>query len=164
LRLHDPQLVLEAQQRAKHIGVEHRRVAVRRLLGDRPRLALGAGIIDGDVEPAEAGDGVIDQAAHILFVAHVGLDEGGLRAERMELGFQRLAFGLAAAGGDDGCAVLGEGQRGGAADAGQCAGDQDDGRGHFLPFHFLPAEHGWESRRIAVAFICAALVRLKKTL
>ena len=43
-------------------------------------------------------------------MAHVGADERGLRAEAAELGLERLAFGLAAAGNDDGRALFGEGE------------------------------------------------------
>ena len=50
------------EQRAEHIGVEHGRIALGCLLGDRTGMALGAGIVDCHIEPAEALDGLIDQA------------------------------------------------------------------------------------------------------
>ena len=59
-------------------------------------------------------------------MAHIGRDEGGFRAEAAKLGFERPAFRLAAAGNDDGGAFPGEGQRRGAADAGECAGDENN--------------------------------------
>jgi hypothetical protein len=55
-----------------------------------------------------------------------------LRAEAAEFGFQRLAFGFPAAGRDDLCPVFGKGERGGSADAGQSASDQDDWVAHFV--------------------------------
>jgi hypothetical protein len=118
--------VLQPEHRAEHIGVEHGGVAVGRLLGQRAGPAFGAGIIDGDVDPAEPRDRLIDKAAHIVFTAHVGLDEGGLGAKSAQLGFERPAFGFAAARGDHSGAFPGEGERGGAADAGQCAGNEND--------------------------------------
>ena len=61
LRLHHAQLMLHAQQHAEHIGIEGGGVAFRGLLGDRAGLAFGAGIVDGDVEAAEPGDGLVDK-------------------------------------------------------------------------------------------------------
>ncbi len=58
LGAHDPQLVLDAQQHAQHVGVEaipHRFTASSRLGGAG---AFHAGIVDRHVQPAEAGDGV----------------------------------------------------------------------------------------------------------
>src|SRR5258708_2869018 len=58
-------------------------------------------------------------------------------------GFQCLAFRFAASRCDDACAFLGKGHGSGAADAGQCAGDQHDGAAHFpllLIGSALPAE------------------------
>jgi hypothetical protein len=127
---HHSQLVLHAQQRAEHVGVEGRRIALGGLVDHWAGLALRAGTVDRDVESPEALDRLIDEMAHLVFAPDVGLDEGGLRAERAELGFERLAFDFAAAGSDDGGAVLGKGKSGGAADAGQRASDKDDGSGH----------------------------------
>jgi hypothetical protein len=118
--------VLQPEQGAEHVGVEHGAVAVRRLLGQRARLAFGAGIVDGDVEPAEPCDRFIDKAAHIVFAAYVVRDERGLGAKPAQLGFERPALGFAAARGDHSRAFPGEGERGGAADAGQRAGDEND--------------------------------------
>ncbi len=38
----------------QHIGVEHGGVGLGRLFCRRPGLAFGAGVVDGDVETAEA--------------------------------------------------------------------------------------------------------------
>jgi hypothetical protein len=98
LWLHDAQLVFQAQKCAEHIGVEHRRVAVGCLVGYRTRFTFGAGIVDGDIQAAEARDGLVDQIAHIVLAAHVRLNERRLRAEPAQFGFQGVAFGLVAAG------------------------------------------------------------------
>ena len=98
LRLHDAQLVLHAEQGAEHIGIEGGCVALGGLLGYRARLAFGARGIDGGVDPAKASDGLVDQTAHVVLVAHIGTDEDRIGAETAELGFQCLAFGFPAAG------------------------------------------------------------------
>ena len=127
LRLHDAQFVLHAQDRAEHIGVERRCIAFGGLLGDRARLAFGAGVVDRDIEPAEACDGLVDQIAHVVFVAHVGVDELGLDPRLRSSASECLAGLSRRAGNDHLGALLGKGKGGGAADAGQCAGDQYDG-------------------------------------
>jgi hypothetical protein len=138
LRLHDAQLVLHAQERAEHVGVEHRCVAVRRLLGHRAGLAFGAGVVDGDIQAAEARDGPVDEITHVVLAPHIGLNERRLLcAAPAQFSFQCPAFSFTAAGRDDGCAFLGKSQRRGAADAGQSAGDEDDGSAHFhCPLNF----------------------------
>ena len=103
---------------------------VRGLIQDRARLALGACGVDGGVDPAEACDGLVDQAAYVVLAAHIGTDESRLGTEAAELGFQRLAFSFPAARRDDGCAIFGKNCSGGAANAGQRAGDQHDGGAH----------------------------------
>ena len=128
--LHDPEFVLQAEQGAEHVGVEHRGIAFQRRRGHRPRGALRAGIVDGDIQPAEALDRLIDQATDIVLAAHVGENERGLRAEAAELGLERPAFGLATAGNDHGRALFDESDGGGPADSGQSSGDEHDGVGH----------------------------------
>ena len=67
-------------------------------------MALGAGVVDGDIEATEAGDSLIDQTTNIVLMAHVGAEERGLGAKVAQFGLQRLAFGVAAAGDDERCA------------------------------------------------------------
>ncbi len=119
LRLHDAQLVLHAEQRAEHIGIEGGGVALGGLLGHRARLAFGAGGVDGGIETAEACDGLVDQIADVVLAADVGADESRLGTEAAELGFERVALRFPAAGDDDVRALLGKGDGGGATDAGQ---------------------------------------------
>jgi hypothetical protein len=96
------------------------------LLDHRARLAFGAGIVDSYVQPAEARDGQVDHIAYVVFAPHVRLDERRLRAEPAQFGFQGFAFGFAPAGYSDRCAFFGKGERRGAADAGQSAGNEDN--------------------------------------
>jgi hypothetical protein len=65
-------------------------------------------------------------------VAHVCADEFGLGAKRAQLFGQRVAGFVAAAGDDEAGAVFGVGDGGGAADAGEGAGDQYDGIAHVM--------------------------------
>ena len=58
-------------------------------------------------------------------MTHVCQNESGFRAEATKLDFERLAFGVAAAGRNDRCAFFGKGERRGTTDAGQSPGDED---------------------------------------
>jgi hypothetical protein len=110
--------MLHAEERAEHIGIEGGGVAVGGLLRHRAGPAFGAGGVDGRVEATEACDGLIDQAAHIVFVAHVRTDEFGLCAEGAQLARQRLAGFVLAAGDDHAVALLRESKGCSTADAG----------------------------------------------
>src|SRR5260370_38890081 len=141
LRLHHAQLVLHAEQRAKHIGVEGGCVGLGRLLGHRAGLAFGAGRVDGRVQAAKPRHGPIDQTADFVVMTNVGLDEGGLGAEAAKFGFEGFAFRVPAAGDDDAGALLGEGDGGGAPDAGQGPGNQDNRRAHWSLLVLRSARH-----------------------
>jgi hypothetical protein len=130
LRLHHAHFMLHAQQHAQDVGIEGGRVALRCLLRHRTGLALGAGVVDRHVEPAEASQGLVDQIAHVVFMAHVGADKFSFHAEAAELLGQGMSLLVAAAGDNNPGALLGEGQSGGTANTGQGAGDQDNGGGH----------------------------------
>jgi len=108
LRLHYAQLVLQAEQRTQHIGIEGGGVAFAALIDEWTRLPFGARGIDGGVNAAEACNSLVDQIAHLVVVAHVGANEGGFGAEAAEFGFQCLAFRFAASRCDDACAFLGK--------------------------------------------------------
>src|SRR5258708_27639244 len=81
---HHAQLMLHAEQRAENVGIESGRVALGSLLRDRTRLALGSGVVDGDVDATEARDGLIDQVSYVVFVAHIGIHVFRLRVESAE--------------------------------------------------------------------------------
>src|ERR1700733_9381847 len=109
--------------------------------------------------------------SNIVLMAHVGGDERGLGAKAAQFGLKRLAFGLAAAGYDDGGAFASKGQSGGAADACESAGDEDDGSGHGnCPLAWarrartLPVGYAGEVRCRCWTPICGRLALLKKTL
>src|ERR1700719_183262 len=122
--------MLQAQYSAEHIGVEHSCIALGSLLDQRARVSFGAGIVDRDIQAAEALDSLFDKVAHVVFVTHVRQNESGFSAEATKLFFECLAFGLAAAGYNDRRALFGKGKRGGTTDAGQSAGDQDNRSTH----------------------------------
>src|SRR5271155_4637887 len=83
------------------------------LLRDRAGLAFGTGVVDGHIEAAKARDGLIDQVAHIVVVAHVGTPILRLNADLAEFGDQFLAGFVAAAGDNDARAFTRESNRGG---------------------------------------------------
>jgi hypothetical protein len=84
--------VLHAEQRAEHVGIEGGSVGLGALFGHRAGLALGAGIVDGGFETAEAGDDTVDQRTDLLLAADVGLDKLGLGTKRMKLFRQGMAL------------------------------------------------------------------------
>ena len=86
--------MLQAEQHPEHVGVEGGGVALDRLIDDQATLALGTGTVDGGVDPAEPGHGLIDQLSHLVFATDVGLDERGFCAQAAKFGLERLAFGL----------------------------------------------------------------------
>ncbi len=104
--------MLHAEQDAEDVGVEDSGVGLGRLGGDGAGRALGAGVVNGDIEPAEALDCAVDEAADVVLAADVGGDEVGLGAKGADfLGQLRARVG-AAAGNNDLRASAGEGKRG----------------------------------------------------
>jgi hypothetical protein len=101
------------------------------VLGYRAGSAFSARGVDGRIESAEAGDGLIHQIADFVVMTNVGLDERGFGAEAAKFGFECFALRVPEAGDDDARARLGESGGGGATDAGQSAGDQYDCVAHF---------------------------------
>src|SRR6266436_1080517 len=81
---HHAQLMLHAEQSAENVGVEGGRIALGSLLRHRTGLALGSGVVDGDVEATEARDGFIDQVSYLVLVAHIGIHVFRLRVESTE--------------------------------------------------------------------------------
>src|ERR1700733_1665816 len=151
LCLHDAHLVLDAQDHAENIRVERRGIAFRGLVGDRADLAFGASIVHRDIETAKPCDGLIDQSADVILLADVGIDKLGLRTERAQLLYERLARLITPTRNDHLRALLGKGDGGRAPDPAQSAGDQYDWVAHFrVPhgFALLPPEHGWQARKL----------------
>jgi hypothetical protein len=83
-----------------------------------------------DIQAAEVRDSLFDKVAHLVFVAHVRQNESGFSAEATKLGFDCLAFGLAAAGRNNRCAFFGKGKCRGTTDAGQSTGNEDNRSAH----------------------------------
>jgi hypothetical protein len=93
--------VLEAQHRAKNIGVEDRPVAVRGLTAQRAGLAFGARIVDRDIETPETRDRTVDEVAHVVFFSDIGADEFRLGAGTTKLGDKLAARLVMTARNDD---------------------------------------------------------------
>src|SRR3981189_425910 len=103
---------------------------MRGLVRDRANLAFGASIVHRDMQTAKPCCGLVDQSADVILLADVGVDELGLRTERAQLLDERLAGLLTPTRDDHLRALLGKGDGGGAPDAGQGAGDQDNLSAH----------------------------------
>ena len=131
LGLHGAYFMLHAQDHAENVGFERRRKALRSLVGDRADHTFGGGVVHCDIKAAKARYGLVDQVADISFLADVGVDEFSFRTERPQLLGELLADSVATAGNDDHGALLRECGGGGASDAGQSAGDQDNLSAHF---------------------------------
>jgi hypothetical protein len=104
--------------------------AFRGLVRDRANLAFGAGIVHRDIETAKPCDGLVDHRADVILLADVGVDELGLRTERTQFLDERLAGLIAATGNDHLGALPGECDGGGAPNAGESSGDQDNLSAH----------------------------------
>ena len=118
--------MLHAQDHAENVGLERRGKAFRGLVRDRADLAFGGGVVHRDIETAKPRDGLVDHSADVILLADVGVDELGLRTERAQFLDERLAGLITPTGNDHLRALLGEGDGGGATDAGQGASDQYD--------------------------------------
>src|SRR4029077_3246593 len=117
------------------------------LVRDRANLAFGGGVVHRDIETAKPCEGFIDHGADVILLANIGVDELGLRTERAQLLNERLAGLITPTGNDHVGTLLGESDGGGATDAVEAAGDQDDWvvahifeSSRFAPS--LPREHG----------------------
>jgi hypothetical protein len=77
---HGPHCVLDAEQRAEHVGVEGLGVAGWGDVGDRGGMSLCAGGIDHHIDSTESGDGGLDERLYLFFEADVGLDKLDVRS------------------------------------------------------------------------------------
>ncbi len=123
--------MLHAEERAEHISVERRGVALGGLLRHRAGLAFGAGGVDGRIQTTEARHGLIDQAAHIVVAADVRTDELRFAPELAQLSGQRLADVLMTTGNDDAVAFPRKSKGCCTPNPGQRTGNQDNGGAHF---------------------------------
>src|SRR3977135_1829157 len=72
---HHAKFVLHAQQRAEHVGLERRRVAVRSLLRHWAGHPFRTRSVYGDIQTAKPFHGLVDQVTYVVFAAHIGTDE-----------------------------------------------------------------------------------------
>src|SRR6266403_3603380 len=144
LGLHGAHFVLHAQDHAENVGLERRGKAFRGLVRDRTNLAFGGGVVHRDIETAKPCDGLVYHGANVILLADVGVDELGLRTESAQLLNERLAGLITPTGNDHVRALLGEGDGGGATDAGQGAGDQHDWVAHLYPPICCPTGRVWK--------------------
>ena len=105
---HHAHLVLEAQDRTEHIGIEGGGVGFGRLLGQRSRLSFGTSVVHRNIQPAKALDRPVDEIAHVIFVAHIGAHEFRFGAKSAQFRDQCLPIVLAPTGNDDARTFLSE--------------------------------------------------------
>src|ERR1700730_9343462 len=114
-------------------------VVLDRLLGgEQAELALGAGVVERDVQSAVGADGLFDERDDVILPADIGLHEHGASTGRSDLPGDLLSLGNAPAGDDHIRAFFGKRQGSGFADAGGASGDEDG-----LVFEGL---HSWPQR------------------
>src|SRR5260370_12375273 len=86
--------MLEAEQRAQNVGIKRGGIALCSLVDDQTGLPLGTGDVDGHVEVAEAGYGLVDQASDFVIVMYIGVVENALLAEQLLLALESLTFAI----------------------------------------------------------------------
>src|SRR5882724_5941282 len=107
------------QWRAEHVGVEGRRVAL--------------GSIDGHIQATKPCDRLVNQAAHIVLVAHIGAQKLGFGAQLAEFSNELLALGVVPARSNDSSAFVRKGECCGTSDTCECASNQHHGILHERP-------------------------------
>jgi hypothetical protein len=147
LSLHGEHFVLHAQDHAENVGLERRSKAFGGLVRDRTNLASGGGVVHRDIETAKPRDSLVDQRTDVILLADVGVDELGLRTQSTQLLGERFAGLIASTGNDDLRALCGEGDGGGAADAGQGPCNQDNRRAHGSLLVLRSARHAGHGLR-----------------
>src|SRR6478752_2699925 len=90
LAVHQAEGRARAQEHAGHVGVQHAEPLVQRQLVHRHRRRVHAGVVEQQVQPAEAAFDGVEQRLHAGGLAHVGGHGQGLLAARFGLGRQRL--------------------------------------------------------------------------
>src|SRR6202021_1369900 len=140
---------------AENIRVERGGIAFRGLVRDRANTAFSAGIVHRDIETAKPCDGLVNQGADVILFADVSVYELGLRTEGSQLLHERLAGLVTPTGHDHLRALLGEGDGGGAADAGEPTGDQDNLSAHSSISSVGPPETRRRSLKLRYLFHCA---------
>ncbi len=123
LRAHRPQLVFHAGPDAAQVDRVHAVEDLGRFVGGVGRRSLDAGVVEREVEPAEARHGAFYKCGDLLLVGHVAYDAERLTARGGQLGRRGPEGLLVAVGKHDGGPGLGERLRCGEPHAGAGAGD-----------------------------------------
>jgi hypothetical protein len=76
--------MLHAQQRAEHVGVQGRSIALGRLRRYGARFAFSTGSIDGHIQATKPCDRLVYQAAHLALVAYIGAQKLGFGSQLAE--------------------------------------------------------------------------------
>ncbi len=121
--LHRRQLVRRAQKGARQVGLQRGPPILQGKFAKRSKFAEHGGVVEGDVQPAEARFGRFDQALRKGLVADVAGDCDGFAALGLDRLHQRVEFGPAPAGGNHLGSFGGKELCGGETDAGAGAGD-----------------------------------------
>jgi hypothetical protein len=131
--------MLHAEQCAEDVGVEGGRIALGGLFRHRARLALGSGVVDRHIQATKVCDGLIDEAAHIIFMADISTPILRFSADLAKFTDQFLVGFAASAPDNDVRTLFREGNRGGPSNAREGASDQNNGRIHseFLGGQFM---------------------------
>src|SRR3989442_426241 len=108
-------------------------VALGRLRRYGARFAFSTGSIDGHIQATKPCDRLVNQAAHIVLVAHIGAQKLGFGAQRAEFSNERLALSVAPARSNDASAFVREGECRGTPDTCECASNQHHGILHEGP-------------------------------
>src|SRR6266851_6826562 len=124
--------MLHTQQRAEHVGVEGRCVALGTLRRYGARFAFSAGSIDGHIQATKPCDRLVNQAAHLVLVAHIGAKKLGFGSQLAEFSNQLLALGVVPARSNDASAFAREGECCGTSNTCECASNQHHGLLHEL--------------------------------
>src|ERR1700719_2071514 len=122
--------MLHAEERAENVGIEGGGIALGGLLRYRTRLAFGPGGVNSHIQATEARDGLIDEAAHIIFMADVSAPIICVGADLAKFSGQFLADFVASAGNYDARAFARKSNRGGSSNAREGASDQNNGYVH----------------------------------
>src|ERR1700749_4114746 len=130
---HRAQFVLHAQEYAHNVGVVDGLKIFDGAVLNRAALTFKAGVVDGNVETAKSLDCFVDKVADLVFLRNVGPNEFCSGPKRFQLSDKGLAFVVVAAGHDHVGAFAGECHGGGATDAGERPGNENNLLSHLFP-------------------------------
>src|SRR5215469_13441103 len=97
----------------------------RLLSGEQAELALGASVVERDVQCAEGAHGLFDERDDVILSGHISSHEQGASTARSNLLGELLSLGNAAAGDDHIRAFFGKRQDSGFADARVASSNKD---------------------------------------